>query len=134
MSRYARFNRQMRCAPGAARAPSVCDGGCAVAEAVLDEIRAVIYPGSAPSISRCYAMHIRENQLILPNLDVDVVADEEVGLFEPMAFEKDEWNLDTRLVTYPVGAEAVVVSRSTIDSKSRAKRNRKLSGCAALAK
>jgi hypothetical protein len=105
------------------------------------------------------------------------VADEEVGLFEPMAFEKDERNLDTRLVTYPVGAEAVVVSRSdldlsvlhrdplcnfhvaaevavgrvktaqgtapaisceqvfyslglpTIDSKSRAKRNRKLSGC-----
>ena len=33
-------------------------------------------------------------------------------MFKPMAFEKDERNLGTRLVTYPVGAEAVVVSRS----------------------
>ena len=43
------------------------------------------------------------------------MADEEVGLFEPMAFEKDERNLGTRLVTYPVGAEAVVVSRSDLE-------------------
>lgn len=43
------------------------------------------------------------------------MADEEVGLFEPMAFEKDERNLGTRLVTYSVSAEAVVVSRSDLD-------------------
>jgi hypothetical protein len=43
------------------------------------------------------------------------VADEEIGLFEPMAFEKDERNLRTRLITVPVSAEAVVVSRSDLE-------------------
>ena len=43
------------------------------------------------------------------------MADEEVGLFEPMAFEKDERNLGTRLVTYPVSAEAVVVPCSDLE-------------------
>jgi hypothetical protein len=56
-----------------------------------------------------------QNQLALPNLDVDVVADEEVGLFQPMAFEKDERNLGTRLVSDPIGAEAVVVTGSNLE-------------------
>jgi hypothetical protein len=43
------------------------------------------------------------------------VAEEEVGSFKPMAFEKDERNLGTRLATYPVSAEAVVVSRSDLE-------------------
>src|SRR5687767_12684109 len=56
-----------------------------------------------------------QNQMALPNLDVDVVADEEVGLFEPMAFDKDEGNLGTRLVTDPIGAGAVVVTGSNLE-------------------
>jgi hypothetical protein len=43
------------------------------------------------------------------------MADEEVGLFEPLPFEKDERNLGTGLVTYPVSAEAVVVARSDLE-------------------
>jgi hypothetical protein len=37
-----------------------------------------------------------------------------MGLFEPMAFEKDERNLGTRLITVPVSAEAVVMPRSDL--------------------
>lgn len=53
--------------------------------------------------------------MVIQNLNIDVLADEEVGLFEPMPFEKDERNLGTTFVTYPVSAEAVVVSRPDLE-------------------
>jgi hypothetical protein len=56
-----------------------------------------------------------QDQLILADLDVDVLTYGEIGLLEPMAFEKDERNLGTRLVTDPVDEETVVVTSSNLE-------------------
>jgi hypothetical protein len=56
-----------------------------------------------------------QDQLILANLDVDVLAYGEIGLLEPMALEKDERNLGTKLVTDPVDVGTVVVTSSNLE-------------------
>jgi hypothetical protein len=56
-----------------------------------------------------------QDQLILANLDVDVLAYGEIGLLEPMTFEKDERNLGTRLVTDPVDVGTVLVTSSNLE-------------------
>jgi hypothetical protein len=56
-----------------------------------------------------------QDQLILADLDVDVPAYGEIGLLEPMTFEKDERNLGARLVTDPVDVGTVVVTGSNLE-------------------
>jgi hypothetical protein len=53
--------------------------------------------------------------LIFQNLDIDVLAYDEVGLLQPMPFEKDERNLRSGLVTYPASVGAVVVAGSDFE-------------------
>lgn len=53
--------------------------------------------------------------MVCPNLDVNVLAHEEVGLLKPLAFKQNEWNLGTRLMTYPASVGAVVVSGSDLE-------------------
>jgi hypothetical protein len=61
--------------------------------------------------------HAGQYQLILPNLDVDGLAYEEIRLFKPMPFEKDQRNLRNRLfrITDPPRVWAVVVSGSDFE-------------------
>lgn len=53
--------------------------------------------------------------MVCPNFDVNVLAHEEVGLLKPLAFKQNEWNLGTRLMTYPASVGAVVVSGSDLE-------------------
>jgi hypothetical protein len=56
-----------------------------------------------------------QDQLILADFDVNVLAYGEIGLLQPLVPEKDEGNLGTRLVTDPVDVGTVVVTSSNLE-------------------